>query len=343
MYESIKKFSSTVSFLITVFLTVLFFAIMILVKVEEKPKYKTIKINLSQATMQTPEKKLEKIQEKPESVKQAEEVIKTSEAVSQTKAEVSKQSESVKKTESKAKAPSPKKTASSTETPSKPKENTEPKEKVTPSLVKSQEQLMQEAMANKKQASFDDYDPFADDDESEYDWSESVALSSLSNTSSIEGSAALSSVSQNSTQTSSSKGQTQAASSNTSNALQGLKNVSATTAGRISTIQVGTSNSSDNVTIKTDDGRNRELLSPAKPEIRLSEENAKKISGTVKVNILIKIFADGTVPATYVRFTPASVLPMEVQDEIKNIIRQWRFVSDVSEATATLEYTIQVN
>lgn len=329
---------------------------MILVKVEEKPKYKTIKINLSQAAVRTQEKPVEKAQEKPqqvqETVAEAKPVETTppKESAPQKSVDTPKQASAPKKAESVKKSETPKKAEAAkntepkkAETAAKPKENVDKAEKVTPTLVKSQEQLMAEAAANKKQASFDDFDPFADDDEPQVDWSQVVASNNNSNSSSIEGSAAASSQSQSAPQTSSSRSQEKSASANTNSALAGLKSVSATTAGRVSTIQVGSSTSSDKVTIKTDDGRVRELLSPAKPEIRLSEENARKITGTVKVNIIFKIYADGTVPATFVRFTPASVLPPEVQDEIKNIIRQWRFVSDTSEATATLEYTIQVN
>lgn len=354
MNESIRKYSSTIAFLATFFITVIFFAVMILVKVPEKQKYKTIKINLAQQSVQTPVKKQEKVPEKSKA--------ESSEPVSETKLAENKSVETPKNQESAApkktetvktepsKASSKKSESAPKKSESAPKESTASNKPVqtsqnapAPEIKKSVEELAAEAAANKKAASWDDslFDPF--EDVADYDWNQAVAAN---NSSSIEGSAASSASAQaSSTQTSSSKStKSQSSSSSTSDALASLKTTSTSTAGRTSSVQYGSvSSKSDRVTIQTDDGKSRELLSPAKPEIKLSEESAKKITGTVTVSINIRIFADGTVPATYVTIKPVAVLPAEVQNEVKNIISQWKFVSDISEAYATLEYTIRVN
>ena len=87
-------------------------------------------------------------------------------------------------------------------------------------------------------------------------------------------------------------------------------------------------------------GNARELLSPAKPVITISAAHAALIDSTRRVTITFTVLASGTVPLSTIEIKPSSMLPLEIQNEIKAQISTWRFATDTSNGQATFEYSI---
>lgn len=143
---------------------------------------------------------------------------------------------------------------------------------------------------------------------------------------------------------SSNSGVVTGASSSTSSALGEISNATYTgySTGTVSTeskVPV-TNSSSGKVMIKMSNGRTRALLKPREPVINLSEDAAKSIDGSRIVTIKFMVTKNGNVPISRITITPASILPLKVQDEIKNQISNWIFESDNYDAFAEFEYNI---
>ena len=217
-----------------------------------------------------------------------------------------------------------------------------------PKIKKSVEQLMAENNSSaKKTAEWNE--TFFDDSQTVQSKNISEAQNKSSVKSSVEGTAAKSSAEKTSGVSSSSEsaGSGNAdVSEETKSSLANIKNTfSSSVSGNIkSKTSVASQNSGGKLSIKMSDGKSRELLYPKNPVIFISEENAKLVDETKKVIVRFKVRADGTVPVTGISILPSSLLPLQIQAEIKEQIQLWRFSEESSglDGTASFDYTLEI-
>lgn len=217
-----------------------------------------------------------------------------------------------------------------------------------PKIKKSLEQLMAENNSSaKKTAEWNE--SFFDDSQTVQSKNISEAQNKSSVKSSVEGTAAKSSAEKTSGVSSSSEsaGSGNAdVSEETKSSLANIKNTfSSSVSGNIkSKTSVASQNSGGKLSIKMSDGKSRELLYPKNPVIFISEENAKLVDETKKVIVRFKVRADGTVPVTGISILPSSLLPLQIQAEIKEQIQLWRFSEESSglDGTASFDYTLEI-
>lgn len=217
-----------------------------------------------------------------------------------------------------------------------------------PKIKKSVEQLMAENNSSaKKTAEWNK--SFFDDSQTVQSRNISEAQNKSSVKSSVEGTAAKSSAEKTSGVSSSSElaGSGNAdVSEETKSSLANIKNTfSSSVSGNIkSKTSVASQNSGGKLSIKMSDGKSRELLYPKNPVIFISEENAKLVDETKKVIVRFKVRADGTVPVTGISILPSSLLPLQIQAEIKEQIQLWRFSEESSglDGTASFDYTLEI-
>lgn len=217
-----------------------------------------------------------------------------------------------------------------------------------PKIKKSVEQLMTENNSSaKKTAEWNE--SFFDDSQTVQSKNISEAQNKSSVKSSVEGTAAKSSAEKTSGVSSSSEsaGSGNAdVSEETKNSLANIKNTfSSSVSGNIkSKTSVASQKSGGKLSIKMSDGKSRELLYPKNPVIFISEENAKLVDETKKVIVRFKVRADGTVPVTGISILPSSLLPLQIQAEIKEQIQLWRFSEESSglDGTASFDYTLEI-
>ncbi|HRR02691.1 MAG TPA: hypothetical protein P5286_07300, partial [Treponemataceae bacterium] len=81
---------------------------------------------------------------------------------------------------------------------------------------------------------------------------------------------------------------------------------------------------------------------PAKPGIILPPHLARLIDSDRSVTVLFVVRADGSVPASLVRFSPSALLPPEVQNYLKNEFSTWRFERGSDDGQARFLYSITV-
>jgi len=217
-------------------------------------------------------------------------------------------------------------------------------------LTKSVDELIAENnSAPKKKAVWDD-SLFNDADDTKTSTTTTNAASpSVKSESSFSGTAAKGSSSENvSSSASSASSKKQSGTEASSATTAALGKISSATytqssgSGVTSSVSASTGSKNGRVTLQMADGNVRELLSPAKPVITISEENAKKISANATVTIRFKVLAGGTVPLSSIEIRPSSLLVLEIQNEIKSQISTWRFAADASGADgqAAFEYSI---
>lgn len=217
-----------------------------------------------------------------------------------------------------------------------------------PKIKKSVEQLMAENNSSaKKTAEWNE--SFFDDSQTVQSKNISEAQNKSSVKSSVEGTAAKRSAEKTSGVSSSSEsaGSGNAdVSEETKSSLANIKNTfSSSVSGNIkSKTSVASQNSGGKLSIKMSDGKSRELLYPKNPVIFISEENAKLVDETKKVIVRFKVRADGTVPVTGISILPSSLLPLQIQAEIKEQIQLWRFSEESSglDGTASFDYTLEI-
>lgn len=217
-----------------------------------------------------------------------------------------------------------------------------------PKIKKSVEQLMAENNSSaKKTAEWNE--SFFDDSQTVQSKNISEAQNKTSVKSSVEGTAAKSSAEKTSGVSSSSESVRSGnadVSEETKSSLANIKNTfSSSVSGNIkSKTSVASQNSGGKLSIKMSDGKSRELLYPKNPVIFISEENAKLVDETKKVIVRFKVRADGTVPVTGISILPSSLLPLQIQAEIKEQIQLWRFSEESSglDGTASFDYTLEI-
>lgn len=217
-----------------------------------------------------------------------------------------------------------------------------------PKIKKSVEQLMAENNSSaQKTAEWNE--SFFDDSQTVQSKNISEAQNKSSVKSSVEGTAAKSSAEKTSGVSSSSelaRSGNADVSEETKSSLANIKNTfSSSVSGNIkSKTSVASQNSGGKLSIKMSDGKSRELLYPKNPVIFISEENAKLVDETKKVIVRFKVRADGTVPVTGISILPSSLLPLQIQAEIKEQIQLWRFSEESSglDGTASFDYTLEI-
>ena len=94
------------------------------------------------------------------------------------------------------------------------------------------------------------------------------------------------------------------------------------------------------VAVSMTDGSSRILLDPKKPVIFISDENAALIDSSRTVTVSFKVLAGGNVPLSGIVISPSSLLPIQIQSEIRKQISQWRFKPASSDGQARFEYSI---
>lgn len=216
-----------------------------------------------------------------------------------------------------------------------------------PKIKKSVEQLMSENNASTKKT--------AEWNENFFDDSQTVRSENISEAqiksqpkSSLEGTAAKSVQAVSGISSSSEPVETQSAgaSEETKKSLENIKNTfsSSVSENIKSRTSIASQSAEGKVSIKMSDGKTRELLYPRNPVIFISEENSRLVDETKKVIVRFKIFADGTVPLTGISIVPSSLLPPQIQAEIKEQIQLWRFSEEPSgmDGTASFDYTLEI-
>lgn len=99
-------------------------------------------------------------------------------------------------------------------------------------------------------------------------------------------------------------------------------------------------NGDGSVAVSMTDGSSRILLDPKRPVIFISEENAALIDSSRTVTVSFKVLAGGNVPLSGIVISPSSLLPIQIQYEIREQISQWRFKPASSDGQARFEYSI---
>lgn len=367
---SLNKNANIFSILISFFSVVIFVIACIFLKTKEKTVYKTIQIQLSPISQNEkilPKEELKNLNKNPPLEKKiqekVEEEIPKVQQNSQTQTKSSLEQTSQSKTQQSQVQQNQIKTQSlQSQTSSKASQS---QERVNqPKIRKSIEELMAEQNAPKEsQSSVYWNQDFSQDEISNVQNQNSKVESKIATTkSSFYGTSGSVSSTNNSVSSSSSsknQNQTQEVSNQTKSSLQDLENVNfsfSSSANSLSENQNNSSTSSSNsktanysdnsekILLKTVEGRPRQLISPLKPSISLSEKNTSGIETSLHVTIKFTITANGSVPIGQISFSPSSVLSTELQSEIREQISKWTFSQDPngSSGTASFDYTIQV-
>lgn len=100
------------------------------------------------------------------------------------------------------------------------------------------------------------------------------------------------------------------------------------------------SDSNSYVKINTDSGKGRMLLNPMRPVILISKENALLVDSSRTVTIFFTIMSSGKVPLSEITISPQSLLPLEIQNEIKAQISSWIFSNSENQDKAEFVYKI---
>lgn len=309
----------------------------------QKKKYKTVRISLAPLPVEKPkaeEKKPveQKIIEKPT----ASEILKQKEA--EKKSQPAKKAQNEQKTEQKPQVSSavknqPSQSNAKTEAPAVP----EPKKAVI-KYKKSVDELLNEQNSSSKNKNFDwDRMDFSENTNSSASAQNHPApdAQKLNNSSALSGTAGTKS------------GGGGKISSEPRNVSAGTNASSETAAqlGEISKTEYSYSAASGiDVSAKINqhkdgkysmpmtDGTARILRNPEKPELQI--KNTDKIDTSKEVTITLKILADGTVPLGGVSFSPAAVLDASVRSELATQIQKWEFSPAPADGQASFVYTI---
>ncbi len=329
---SLERRGNAIAFAFTAFFFLAFLIFSLAVKFKPQEKFQTLTINLASSPVE--KKSL------PETTLQKKNVPLENQS--------SKEVEKIKSVEPK-KIPEEKSVSQKNEIVKKESESSE-KQKIfeEPKIKKSVEQLMAENNSSAKKTS-EWNENFFDDSQTVQSKNVSEAQNKVQAKSSIEGTAAKSSAEKTSGVSSSSEsvenGNSEAL-EETKNSLANIKNTfSSSVSGNIkSKTSVASQNLGGKLSIKMSDGKSRELLYPKNPVIFISEENAKLVDETKKVIVRFKVRADGTVPLTGISIVPSSLLPPQIQAEIKEQIQFWRFSEEASglDGTASFDYTLEI-
>lgn len=329
---SLERRGNTIAFAFTAFFFAAFLIFSLAVEFKPKEKFQTLTINLASFSVEKKsltESTLQKksVHSKNQSFKEVENIKSVEPKKISEEKSVSQKNEIEKK-----------------ESASSEKQKTfeEPK------IKKSVEQLMAENNSSaKKTAEWNEN--FFDDSQTVQSKNVSEVQDKVLSKSSVEGTAAKTLAEKKfgvSSSSESTGNKNSEASEETKNSLANIKNTfSSSVSGNIkSKTSVASQSAGGKLSIKMSDGKTRELLYPKNPVIFISEENAKLVDETKKVIVRFKVLADGTVPVTGISIVPSSLLPPQIQTEIKEQIQLWRFSEESSglDGTASFDYTLEI-
>ena len=371
--DSVQNTALKVSLAGTLILWVIFTITAVVIPEKKKPEYSTINIILD--TPEVPEPKENKPVETQEAVNQPVEETKPS-PVAPVQEEKAK-TNPVKPVETKsAEAPKPASATAQKEKPSSqvspkpvpaPQKSTEPSvqkpaatqktdtvtsqasapKKANITYKKSAEELMAEQLGSSNKKTEWDDSIFGEDTHSQTQTSTSPVTAPKQNA--ISGAAAFegtSAISSGGAEKAVAKTDTASVSQTSSSTSSSLSNIARTVPNRhtygegisdeskveMTDMQDGKSH------LKMTDGSSRTLLDPKKPSIMISPENAAQIDNKRTVWIRFKVLAAGNV--SEISFEPAALLPVEIQNEIREQISTWRFSPAPAESIARFEYSI---
>lgn len=97
---------------------------------------------------------------------------------------------------------------------------------------------------------------------------------------------------------------------------------------------------SGEINVKTQDGKPRKLLDPANPVLTISKQNEKLIDSSRKLNVEFTVLPDGNVLPSSIRFSPAALLPPQIQTELSAQLVRWRFEPGSGNGQASFIYSI---
>lgn len=211
---------------------------------------------------------------------------------------------------------------------------------------KSVDELLAEQSGSAKSAQWDD-SVFGDDTAavSSSNTTNSTAVNKgVSGTSALSGTAASAALDTGKAVAKTDSAVKTAATSATQNALGKIAAATYTMSagnGVSSSAKVNVEKNGDgSVAVSMTDGSSRILLDPKKPVIFISEENAALIDSSRTVTVSFKVLAGGNVPLSGIVISPSSLLPIQIQSEIREQISQWRFKPASSDGQARFEYSI---
>ena len=326
--EKSNFFSVLITFIFAL-LCLIFFAFY---KVDVKPRYKTVKINLSPVSQVVPEKS----QKKEETIPQKKEVQKVQkENIQKTQPKKTEQiSKNALKAQEQKQTSLPSKTSSKPSSAAKKSESSSK----TYTYKKSLEELMEEQFASSVSNDSEWKEDFTADafDDFEQNFSSENALQGTAGT--LETSSSVKSVSENAQVSSQTVSETTGAM---------LSQISRATYSSDISSSVKTSqsifakkSSSGELSLKLNDGSVRVLLDPKEPSIKISQEASQTIDSSRNVVIQFKILPDGSVPRNGISFIPGSALTDAVKREVENQVSKWIFAKASSEGFAKFEYNI---
>ena len=320
--EKSNFFSVLITFIFAL-LCLIFFAFY---KVDVKPRYKTVKINLSPVSQVVPEKSQKKEVQKV----QKENIQKTQ----PKKTEQNQISKNALKAQEQKQTSLPSKTASK---PSSAAKKSEPSSK-TYTYKKSLEELMEEQFASSVSNDSEWKEDFTEDafDDFEQNFSSENALQGTAGT--LETSSSVKSVSENAQVSSQSVSETTGAM--LSQISQATYSSDISSSVKTSQSIFAKKSSSGELSLKLNDGSVRVLLDPKEPSIKISQEASQTIDSSRNVVIQFKILPDGSVPRNGISFIPGSALTDAVKREVENQVSKWIFAKASSEGFAKFEYNI---
>ena len=320
--ERSNFFSVLITFVFAL-LCLIFFAFY---KVDVKPRYKTVKINLSPVSQVVPEKS----QKKEETIPQKKEVQK----VQKENIQKTQPKKTELKTQEQKQTSLPSKTASK---PSSAAKKSEPSSK-TYTYKKSLEELMEEQFASSVSNDSEWKEDFTEDafDEFEQNFSSENALQGTAGT--LETSSSVKSVSENAQVSSQTVLETTGAM--LSQISQATYSSDISSSVKTSQSIFAKKSSSGELSLKLNDGSVRVLLDPKEPSIKISQEASQTIDSSRNVVIQFKILPDGSVPRNGISFIPGSALTDAVKREVENQVSKWIFAKASSEGFAKFEYNI---
>ena len=219
-------------------------------------------------------------------------------------------------------------------------------------IVKSNEELMAEQLAAKKNKPKPTWeDMFGDDSDADTSSSTSTTTQQkvVTNQSTTSGGAATVTETQTQRQTSQAQKNTgnQSTSDSTSEAIKKIGNTPSgqTTDGNktddSSKNKSSTSSSGSGISITMTDGSKRAIREPEKPEITLSKQAQQTVESNITVTVSFTVQANGFVSRNSIAFKPASILSQISQNEIIDQVSKWMFDPANSSVTASFEYTIK--
>lgn len=325
--EKSNFFSVFITFIFAL-LCLVFFAFY---KPELQPRYKTVKINLSQVRQVKPEKS-QKTEEKIPQKKEAQKI--QEENIQKTQPKKTEHLKKEVKPQEQKSALTPQKNTSK---PSSAAKKAEPSSK-TYTYKKSLEELMEEQFASSVSNDSQWTDDFTEDDFDDFQQNFSSESSLQGTAGTLDTSSSVKSVSETASVSS------QSVSESTGAMLSQISKAtySSDISSSIKTSQsiFAEKSSSGAVTLKLNDGSVRVLLDPKEPSIKISQEASQTIDSSRNVVIQFKILPDGSVPRNGISFIPGSALTDAVKREVENQVSKWIFAKASSEGFAKFEYNI---